>query len=131
MSERTKKENLSNVRFSGKLSPSELRSLTHQATFGFNVLENRGKSYYYSLANKFFDYAEAGVISINSAFPEYEALIHTYNHAYMVDPNVHAIVNIIKSSSDEELLLKQQNGFKMMEDINWEGESEKLKKIFQ
>ncbi|MCB0646229.1 MAG: hypothetical protein KDC49_06180 [Saprospiraceae bacterium] len=131
LSERIQKEVLINVQMTGKLPPADLKILTQQATFGFNVLENKGKSYYYSLANKFFDYAAAGVISINSPFPEYEDLIQKYDHAFMVEPQIDAITNLIVGTGMEELRLKQQNGYKMMRDINWEVESEKLKLIFQ
>lgn len=131
LSERIQKEQLINVKMTGKLAPEDLKSLTQQATFGFNVLENKGKSYYYSLANKFFDYAAAGVISINSPFPEYEALIQKYDHAFMVEPQLDAIAHLINAIGNEELQLKQQNGYLMMKDINWEVESEKLKLIFQ
>ena len=49
-----------NVTFLGKLRPEELHRYTTQAWLGYNVLENRGKSYYYSLSNKFFGlYASA------------------------------------------------------------------------
>lgn len=130
LSRRVQNEQLKNVQMTGKLPPADLKILTQQAIFGFNVLENKGKSYYYSLANKFFDYAAAGVISINSPFPEYETLIQKYDHAFMVEPQVDTIAKIIAVTGGEELHLKQQNGYNMMRDINWEIECEKFKKIF-
>jgi glycosyltransferase involved in cell wall biosynthesis len=54
--------------------PDALKALTLQATIGLNLLENRGLSYYYSLANKSFDYIQAGLPSLHMNFPEYLAI---------------------------------------------------------
>ncbi|QIX60166.1 glycosyltransferase family 4 protein [Hymenobacter sp. BT18] len=62
------------VSFRGYVLPAELRQLTRQARVGVLLLENRGLSYYYSLANKFFDYLHAGVPQVVIDFPEYRAL---------------------------------------------------------
>lgn len=66
------------VQFMGYLEPGALRELTLQAYIGLNLLENKGLSYYYSLANKAFDYIQAGVPSIQMDFPEYRALQRKY-----------------------------------------------------
>lgn len=58
--------------FTGRLSPAQLRSLTKQAWLGINLLESRSKSYYFSLANKFFDYPTAGIPQLCMNFPEYQ-----------------------------------------------------------
>jgi glycosyltransferase involved in cell wall biosynthesis len=73
------------VRFLGRLSPDALRALTPQAWLGVNVLEKKGLSYYYSLANKFFDYVQAGVPVLTMNFPEYRALNAQYPVAYLLD----------------------------------------------
>ena len=66
------------VRFLGYLPPPELRELTPQAYIGLNLLENKGLSYYYSLANKAFDYLQAGVPAVHMDFPEYARLQKQY-----------------------------------------------------
>lgn len=73
------------VRFLGRLTPDALRALTPQAWLGVNVLEKKGLSYYYSLANKFFDYVQAGVPVLTMNFPEYQALNAQYPVAYLLD----------------------------------------------
>ncbi len=73
------------VRFLGRLTPDALRALTPQAWLGLNVLEKKGLSYYYSLANKFFDYVQAGVPVLTMNFPEYQALNAQYPVAYLLD----------------------------------------------
>ncbi len=62
------------VKFLGYIRPEELKSITLQADVGLNLLENKGLSYYYSLANKAFDYIQAGLPSIHMKFPEYQQL---------------------------------------------------------
>jgi len=62
------------VEFKGYVLPDALRQLTAEATVGIMLLENTGLSYYYSLANKFFDYVQAGIPQLCIDFPEYRAL---------------------------------------------------------
>jgi glycosyltransferase involved in cell wall biosynthesis len=66
------------VQFLGYIRPQELPTITAQATIGINVLHNQGLNYYYSLANKFFDYMQAGIPSINMNFPEYAAVLNQH-----------------------------------------------------
>lgn len=66
------------LRFWGYRSPEELKEITRQAHIGLNLLENKGLNYYYSLANKFFDYVQAHRPSINMAFPEYQRHLAQY-----------------------------------------------------
>nr|WP_236018620.1 glycosyltransferase [Hymenobacter sp. BT559] len=72
------------VEFRGYVLPAELRRLTAQATVGIMLLENVGLSYYYSLANKFFDYVQAGVPQLCIDFPEYRALNAQHEVAELV-----------------------------------------------
>ena len=67
------------VEFLGLIKPEELKHHTNQALIGYNVMENIGLSYYYSLSNKFFDYIHSGVPVITNQFPEYNDLNNTYN----------------------------------------------------
>jgi hypothetical protein len=72
------------VEFKGYVLPAELRQLTAQATVGIMLLENIGLSYYYSLANKFFDYVQAGIPQLCIDFPEYRALNEQHEVATLV-----------------------------------------------
>ncbi len=72
------------VEFRGYVLPETLRVLTAQATVGIMLLENIGLSYYYSLANKFFDYVQAGIPQLCIDFPEYRALNEQYEVAVLV-----------------------------------------------
>jgi glycosyltransferase involved in cell wall biosynthesis len=78
--------NLSNkVFFLGNLSPTDLREVTAGAYIGVNLLENKGLNYYYSLANKFFDYIQLGIPSVNMNFPEYIIVVDQYQCAVLID----------------------------------------------
>ncbi len=72
------------VEFRGYVVPAELRLLTRQATVGTMLLQNLGLSYYYSLANKFFDYVQAGVPQVCIDFPEYRALNQEHKVAELI-----------------------------------------------
>jgi glycosyltransferase involved in cell wall biosynthesis len=72
------------VEFKGYVLPADLRQLTAQATVGIMLLENTGLSYYYSLANKFFDYVQAGIPQLCIDFPEYRALNAQHEVATLV-----------------------------------------------
>jgi hypothetical protein len=72
------------VEFRGYVLPAALRAVTAEATVGIMLLENVGLSYYYSLANKFFDYVQAGIPQLCIDFPEYRALNEQYEVAVLV-----------------------------------------------
>jgi glycosyltransferase involved in cell wall biosynthesis len=72
------------VRFLGYVLPQDLKNITAQADIGCNLLQNKGLNYYYSLANKFFDYIQADIPSINPAFPEYLALLKQHETGIVV-----------------------------------------------
>ncbi|WP_421799616.1 glycosyltransferase [Haliscomenobacter sp.] len=123
----------SKVRFLGYLSPVELRSVTQQASIGLNLLENRGLSYYYSLANKAFDYVQAGVPSIQMNFPEYLALQEEHQVFYLINRlEVEVLMQAIEHLlGDNELYLALQEHCKIAaKEWCWEREKEKLIAIY-
>jgi len=73
------------VRFLGYVEPADLNQLTPQTTIGLNLLENKGLNYYYALSNKFLDYIQAGVPSINMNFPEVRKIVSQYEVALTLD----------------------------------------------
>lgn len=121
------------VKFLGYLDPEELRSITPQAHLGLNLLENKGLSYYYSLANKTFDYLQAGLPSIQMAFPEYSALQEKYEVFELLEnlsvTSVVEAVNKLRHSSDQYLKLKK-NCHPASLELNWEKEQEKLLQFY-
>ncbi len=129
-----KKNDLSGqVRFLGNILPSQLNDLTTGAWLGINLLENLGKSYYLSLANKFFDYIHSGIPQICIDFPEYRLLNRTYHIALLV-PDIE--INTIRSAIDqlqwdEEMYRRLKfNTFIAAQDLNWEQEEKTLIDIY-
>lgn len=73
------------VRFLGFVKPADLKKITPNAWLGLNLFEAKGLNYYYSMANKFFDYVQAGVPVLSVDFPEYRALNTQVEVAILLD----------------------------------------------
>lgn len=122
------------VRFMGKISPNDLPAISRQAFIGLNLLRADSLNYYYSLANKFYDYQMAGIPSINMKFPEYKAANEHFRSCLLIDtldPNEIAIAvnSLIKDPALYATL--QQNGLAASKVMNWELESQKLVTLYQ
>ena len=120
------------VVFLGMLSPNVLREETLKASIGINLLENKGLSYYYSLANKYFDYMHAGIPCISMNFPEYQNLNQQYETAILIDElSSEAIVEALFKLQDAEYYKKIHDNCLVAREIyNWENESKKLIEIY-
>lgn len=117
------------VRFLGYVKPADLKALTATAWLGINVLENKGLSYYYSLANKFFDYVQAGVPVLTMNFPEYRALNAQYEVAVLLDDLARgaiekAIRELVANPGAYEHL--RESTLLARENWNWENERQQL-----
>ena len=125
---RQKAKGVGNVHFYGMLSPDQLQKKTEGAKFGLNLLDLSSQSYYYSLANKFFDYAAAGVVSINSPGIEYLEFEKRYAHSLILqDLNPKGLAEAIRSLSDEAYRQKVENGLRMTNEHFWQFEKIILK----
>lgn len=121
------------VRFLGFVQPKDLKELTKQAFIGLNLLESRGLSYYYSLANKFFDYVQAGVPVVTMRFPEYEALCREHEVALLLDQLtedqlVKALQQLLNDTALYEKL--RQNCLTARHFWTWEAEKHKLIRLY-
>ena len=120
--------------FTGWLPPAEIKSITAGATLGINLLDAESKSYYFSLANKFFDYVHACVPSVNMNFPEYRDIINQFEVGILISK-----LNKIEIANSINALLKDQPKYVTMksacraanEVYNWENEEIKLKKLMK
>jgi glycosyltransferase involved in cell wall biosynthesis len=122
------------VKFLGFIAPKDLPQLTAQATIGLNLLDNKSLSYYYSLANKFFDYMQHGVPQITMRFPEYEKICLKHPVAELIDElSVNAIVHALQHLSNDADYYNQlkTNALKAAKIFNWENESKKLIQFYQ
>ena len=121
------------VEFLGFVKPENLSQLTARAFIGYNLLENKGKSYYFSLANKYFDYSMAAVPCLVSPFPEYLLLQEKYGHSIVCNLNEKDIleaVNKLNNNRAHYNLLKD-NCIKFRADLNWENEARHLITIYE
>ena len=118
------------VELLGRLEPKELKEITAQAFLGFNLLEKKSLNYYYSLANKFFDYIQAEVPVISMDFPEYRAIFSEYNLGVLIgDLEKESIINAIELV-EREYSNYQKEVQKAKEIFIWENEEERLRSIF-
>ncbi|MBC7775277.1 MAG: glycosyltransferase [Phycisphaerae bacterium] len=122
------------VVFLGYVKPDDLKTITAQAWLGLNLLENRGLSYYYSLANKFFDCVQAGVPVLTMDFPEYRALNAQYEVAILLhELSPQIVAKAIRSLLEDKNLYERlrQNCLSAREEWNWEREQNTLLEIWQ
>ena len=123
------KEKLQNkVIFLGYIQPENLKSITLNAKIGLNLLAPNGLSYYYSLANKYFDYMQAGVPCICANFPEYIAINNKYHCSVLIDCNIDLIAQSINELLQNKTLYEtlKNNSLQASENFNWSLEEQKL-----
>ncbi len=120
------------IKMWGYMTPAEMQTFTQKAWIGINLLENTGLSYYYSLANRTFDYIQAGVPAIHINFPEYKAINDKYQVAVLVDDlSPEAIVAAVVSLDEDTLYDRlKQNCEIAAAALCWEKEKEKLVDIY-
>jgi len=122
------------VLFLGFVKPADLPEITAKAWLGVNLLENRGQSYYYSLANKFFDCVQATVPVLTMDFPEYRAMNAQYEVAVLLselstESVVQAVQNLLNGA---ELYKKlKQNCLIAGQEWHWEQEQKRLLEIWK
>ena len=122
------------VRFLGFVPPAQLPALTEKAWLGLNLLENTGLSYYYSLANKTFDYIQAGVPALHMDFPEYRALHDQYDtFELLADLEVESIAAAIQGliNNPNRYAQLQDNNLQAAKSLIWEEEEKKLLGIYK
>lgn len=89
------------VKFLGWKHPNELHILASNAYIGINLLDGFSSNYYHSLANKTFDYIQAGLPSIHMDFPEYRDLKEHYGAIHLIpDLSEESIIAAIKQMQD-------------------------------
>ncbi|MEZ4977932.1 MAG: glycosyltransferase [Chitinophagales bacterium] len=129
-----KKLNLEHkVKFLGNLHPEELKEVSKKAYLGINILEASSLNYYYSLANKFFDYMHAGVPQISMAFPEYQRIVSQFKVALLIDSlDVESLYNAIQEVEKDKSLYQeiQAQCREAAQVYNWTKEEEVLYSIY-
>lgn len=117
------------VWFTGPLLPQELKRLTRQAWAGITLFESRGLSNYYSLANRFFDYMQAGIPQLCIDFPVYKELNKVHGVAVLCENNEpetiarHLNTLLTDTAAYEQLSM---NCLRARDQLHWGVEEKKL-----
>lgn len=129
----SRRENLDNrVEFKGRRLPEELVRFASAATVGLNLLDHKSGSYYYSLANKYFDYMHALLPSIHMNFPEYQNLMDEIQTGALVTGlNPGDIARAIKQMTvnEDHYRYMIDSCLRGRQTYNWQQESLKLRAI--
>lgn len=122
--------NLGNkVIFKGNIAPGELSNITAAAYIGINLVENNGLSFYLSLANKFFDYIQAGIPQLCAGYPAYREINEKHETAVLItDMSAKNISLQLNNLLHNEVLYKRlkDNCTEARLLYNWQNEEKKL-----
>ena len=112
----------------GKLKPSELKNITAEGYAGITLFENNGMSNYLSLANRFFDYIQAGIPQLCVDYPAYRQINDRFAVALLIpdttEENIAKGLNLLLSDAVLYEQLKE-NCKRAAAILNWE-EEEKI-----
>ncbi|MBQ7062532.1 MAG: glycosyltransferase family 4 protein [Bacteroidales bacterium] len=95
------------ITFLGRLQPEVLRALTPAAHIGLALLENRGRSYCYTLPNRIADFIHAGVPLLATDFPEVRRIVTTYNVGTLVPPQPFDAATLTSEPPEPQQLAQQ------------------------
>lgn len=131
--EQTKKLIVSNelegkVLLKGKIKPAELKDITATAFAGITLFENNGLSNYLSLANRFFDYIQAGIPQLCVDYPAYRQINDRFAVALLItDTTEESIAKGLNLLLSDAVLYTQlqENCKQAAELLNWQ-EEEKI-----
>jgi glycosyltransferase involved in cell wall biosynthesis len=121
------------IELKGMKKPEEIYEMAQKALLGFNLVEKDGLNQYYSLANKFFDYIQAGLPQITMNFPEYSLVNKEFEVAVLInDLSIETLSDAIQKTLSNAYLLEQlhRNTLKARQVYNWETEEKKLLQIY-
>jgi len=122
------------VQLLGNLNLLQLKAGNSQAAIGLNLLDSSSKNYYFSLANKFFDYVHAGVPSVCMNFPEYKRLNNEFEVSVLIpdlkkDTLRDAVNKLITDEKFYHTL--QSNCLRAAKEWCWQEEEKKLIHVFE
>ena len=121
------------VTFAGYVLPADLSWITSRAFMGIMLLADTGKSYYYSLANKFFDYVQAGIPQLLPDFPEYRALNERYEVGLFCDLHPEHIARTLNRLIRDPALHQRlsRNCQLARRELCWQEEEKKLLAFYE
>ncbi len=116
------------IRFHPRVTPGELPRLTAAADIGVILIPPLGKSYQYLLPNKLFEYIQAGLPLLVSAFPELMRIVDEYGIGIGTDPSdSRAITASIRELVSEWRRGSYRDGLvRAAAELNWEREEQRF-----
>ena len=111
----------------------QLHAYTCSADLGLCLIKGAGKSFYYSMPNKLFEYLIAGLPVLASNFPEMRSVVDATGAGEAVDPqDVTAIRDCVERLlADAELRQQYANAARQAaRHYNWERESRHLTELY-
>lgn len=121
------------VLFKGRILPADLKKLTRQAWAGVTLFDTKGKSNYYSLANRFFDYIQAGIPQLCVNFPAYRELNNLHHVAVLCENlSPEAIAKGLNLLLEDQGTCREliQNCVEAKKVLHWGAEEKKLITFF-
>lgn len=121
----------SRVEFVGYVLPENIGAELEDCYLALNMLMPMSKSYYYSLANKYFDYIHFGIPTVNMSFPEYVEIDKSFKTGILVEKyEVNELISAIKKMDDKSLYNSFKQGIEEAKSVfRWEIEQQKLIKF--
>jgi glycosyltransferase involved in cell wall biosynthesis len=103
--------------------------LTPKAFAGLTLFDPTGLNQYHSLANRYFDYVQAGIPQVCVGYPEYQALQQQFEVALLIDqPTPHGIAEAMNKLLNDNVLYERlrQSAIVAGSQWNWDRESGRL-----
>lgn len=118
----------------GKIKPTDLHQYAQAAWIGITFFESKGLSNYYSLANRFFDYIQAGIPQLCVDYPVYAEINNKYPVAVLISKlESKNIASALNNLLTDDVLYERlrQNCLMAREILNWQEEEKILLKFYQ
>ena len=130
-----RKEGLENrITLTGMLKPEELKIYTRKALIGINPFQREGLNQYFSLANKFFDYIQAGTPQVTMNYPEYRRINDQFRVAVLIETlDAEAIATAVNNLHQDLVLYRtlEQQCQVAARELTWEKESTTLLNFYE
>jgi glycosyltransferase involved in cell wall biosynthesis len=121
-----------NIYYLRSVPVNELLSYTSSATFGVCLTIDNCLNHRYSLPNKFFEYAMAGLPVLINDLPEMRKLVEKYECGVICESiTPDGIRRGLKELLQKDLKRLSRNARKMAEDHSWEVQEKKLLSLYE
>jgi glycosyltransferase involved in cell wall biosynthesis len=112
----------------------ELHFYTCAADLGLCLIKGTGRSFYYSMPNKLFEYLMAGLPVLASDFPEMRKVISETGAGQVIDPRNQTAIGPVACqmlSDERQRRAYREAALKAARQYNWERESAQLIQLYE